>query len=160
MALAYLSLGSNLGKRQENIENALRALNAMAQMQCIQCSSFYETKPWGFFSKHLFINAVAIYRTTLPPESLLQITKNVETSLGRTQKSHNEQYTDRKIDIDILMYNNLIYHSPQLILPHPYFHKRLFVLEPLVEIAPQIIHPLLEKTMTELLNELKKKDKY
>ena len=133
-------------------------------------SDFYKTAPWGFRSVHPFLNTAIHLDTSLSPQALLVVTQQIEHELGRNSKSRNlpnkevkpchveaattVAYTDRPIDIDILLYDNLILQSPDLILPHPLMHQRMFVLQPLSEIAPNLRHPVLNKTMTALCQEL------
>lgn len=153
MALIYLSLGSNLGNREENITKAIQTLDGKIGT-LVKCSSLFETSPWGFESDHAFINAAAIFSTKLTPEEILLITENTEKDFGRLQKSINQNYNDRTLDIDLLLYNNFILDTEKLILPHPHMHERKFVLEPLAEIAPNVIHPIFKKNILQLLNEL------
>ena len=127
MALVYIALGSNLGNRENNIKKAIIALDKIIG-KLIKCSSFYETSPVGFCSNNYFINAAAIFETSLLPLELLEETEYVERILGRSEKSRNKQYSDRCIDIDILFYDNLIIQTEALTIPHPEIHNRLFVL--------------------------------
>lgn len=113
-------------------------------------SGFYETEPWGFQSDNTFLNAALQLHTLLPPLQLLYATQEIEKEMGRKQKS-NGVYHDRIIDIDILLYDDLILQTPELVLPHPLMHERGFVLEPLVEIAPNVVHPVLGKTILALM---------
>ena len=153
MALVYIALGSNLGNRENNIKKAIIALDKIIG-KLIKCSSFYETSPVGFCSNSYFINAAAIFETSLLPLELLEETEYVERILGRSEKSRNKQYSDRCIDIDILFYDNLIIQTEALTIPHPEIHNRLFVLEPLNEIAPAVLHPILQKTVKQLFEDL------
>lgn len=153
MALVYIALGSNLGNRENNIKKAIIALDKIIG-KLIKCSSFYETSPVGFCSNNYFINAAAIFETFLLPLELLEETEYVERILGRSEKSRNKQYSDRCIDIDILFYDNLIIQTEALTIPHPEIHNRLFVLEPLNEIAPAVLHPILQKTVKQLFEDL------
>lgn len=150
MAEVYVSLGTNLGDKDNNLRTAVRLMQERIG-KVISLSSFYETAPWGFQSEHSFLNAAACIETRLSPEQLLLVTQQIERELGRTQKSSGNVYKDRLIDIDLLMYDNLQIHSDQLVLPHPLMTKRRFVLEPLAEIAPETIHPVTGKTIRELL---------
>lgn len=153
MAEVYVSLGTNLGEKDNNLRTAVRLIEERIG-KVISLSSFYETAPWGFQSEHSFLNAAACIETGLSPEQLLSVTQQIERELGRTQKSTGKIYKDRLIDIDLLMYDHLLLNSPQLILPHPLMTERRFVLEPLAEIAPNVIHPTTGKTIQELLNQL------
>jgi 2-amino-4-hydroxy-6-hydroxymethyldihydropteridine diphosphokinase len=151
--LLYLSLGSNLGARKSYIEQALRALEEHIGV-LLKCSSLYETAPWGFNSEHGFLNAVALFETTLSPLHILDITQDIERRLGRTQKTTSDGYHDRTIDIDLLFCDNAIVAEPRLTLPHPLLEKRRFVLEPLAEIAPHLQHPISGLTVKEMLTTL------
>ncbi|WP_106830608.1 2-amino-4-hydroxy-6-hydroxymethyldihydropteridine diphosphokinase [Parabacteroides pacaensis] len=152
MAVVYLSLGSNLGDTKKNITTAV-ALLAERVGVISALSSLYETAPWGFISKNSFLNCAIEMNTDFSPWELLHITQQVEREMGRTQKSDGE-YHDRIIDIDILMYANEIIETPELTLPHPLMHRRTFVLDPLEEIAPDLFHPVLHKTIRTLYLEI------
>ena len=150
MHRAYLGLGTNLGDRAANIDRAI----ALLQQQVgplVKCSSYISSKPWGFTSDNDFLNAAAIFDTTLNPLQLLRTTQEIERQMGRTAKSANAQYADRIIDIDILLYDTLQLTSPELTIPHPLMAQRDFVLRPLAEIAPRKRHPVLRKTIAQLL---------
>ena len=136
---AYIAFGSNLGERDRYIETAINALNDVDGCVLISRSLLYETKPLGFQSDNAFLNAVACYKTSITPEELLQVTQDIERSLGRTQKSVDNVYHDRTIDIDILDIEGVTRHTSTLTLPHPRISERRFVLEPLCEIAPDMI---------------------
>lgn len=147
--ITYLALGSNLGDKSENL---LRGIGKIAERIGIfsAVSSVYETSPWGFCSDNSFLNQVVCVETFLSPEELLFRTQQIEKELGRKTKS-DHAYHDRIIDIDIIMYDNLILELENLILPHPLFHQRRFVLEPLNEIAPDLIHPVICKSVSQLM---------
>ena len=153
MARVCLSLGSNLGPRETYLRKALQALDKELG-SLVKWSSFYETLPWGFSSDSLFLNAAACYDTLLSPEEVLAVTQQIEKSLGRKEKSRQGQYADRCIDIDILLYDDRVMQTPDMILPHPHMAERMFVLEPLAEIMPHLLHPLLRKTILQLKEEL------
>lgn len=153
MATAYLSLGSNLGDRLRLIQEAVAALTVEAG-PVTTLSSLYETEPWGFSSPHRFLNVALALETTLSPETLLAVTQHIERDLGRTHKSVDGRYADRTIDIDLLFVGDAVLDTPALTLPHPRLHLRRFVLEPLCEIAPDLCHPLLRKSVSRLLAEL------
>ena len=153
MARVCLSLGSNLGPRETYLRKALQALDKELG-SLVKCSSFYETLPWGFSSDSLFLNAAACYDTLLSPEEVLAVTQQIEKSLGRKEKSRQGQYADRCIDIDILLYDDRVMQTPDMILPHPHIAERMFVLEPLAEIMPHMLHPQLRKTILQLKEEL------
>lgn len=133
MHKVYLSLGSNLGDRQQTMRRAIVLLGERVGTVDRQ-SSFIETEPWGFQSVNRFLNMCVRVCTTLSPEQVLAVTKQIERELGRTQKSVGGQYHDRSIDIDILMYDDLNIDLPDLRLPHPHMHERDFVMIPLREI--------------------------
>ena len=150
MPVAYLALGSNLGDRADNLRRAADEIRrTMGEVTSL--SSFYETAPWGFRSDNAFLNAALAVRTDLPPMELLARTQEAERLLGRTSKSTGGVYADRPIDIDILLYDGLVLRTPALTIPHPAMAGRLFVLRPLAEIAPGVVHPLLGITVAEML---------
>lgn len=152
MATAYLGLGTNVGNKRENLVTAA-ALLAERVGAVLALSGIYETEPWGFESENTFLNAVIVMATDLSPMELLDTTRLIEIEMGRIEKS-NGIYHDRIIDIDLLMVDDLIIHTERLVLPHPLMHKRLFVMEPLAEVAPEVTHPVFGKTMSKLLSEL------
>ena len=131
--LLFLSLGSNLGDRAEMLHRAIALIEErVGTVQRV--SSFIETEPWGFKSKHPFLNAACLVLTTLSPEQCLDATQHIERELGRKRKSKNGIYHDRPIDIDLLMYDDLTLSAPRLTLPHPRMKERDFVMIPLREI--------------------------
>lgn len=149
MAIVYLALGTNIGNKRRNMITAA-ALLAERVGDVLALSGFYETEPWGFQSENTFLNAALQLDTSLSPLELLKATQEIEIEMGRTQKS-NGAYHDRIIDIDILLYDDLVLQTPELTLPHPLMHERLFVMEPLAEIAPNVIHPVFKKPVISLL---------
>lgn len=149
MTIAYLALGTNIGNKRRNMITAA-ALLAERVGDVLALSGFYETEPWGFQSENTFLNAALQLDTSLSPLELLKATQEIEIEMGRTQKS-NGAYHDRIIDIDILLYEDLVLQTPELTLPHPLMHERLFVMEPLAEIAPNVIHPVFKKPVISLL---------
>ena len=150
----YLSLGTNIGNKRENLKRAIDALS-LALGSCTACSSFIETAPWGFESENSFLNCAVAFETELTPLQLLDTTERIERELGRTTKSSGGIYHDRVIDIDILLYGAEIIETPHLTIPHPLMHKRDFVLEPLAQIAANALHPVLGKSIMELAGELR-----
>lgn len=151
MAIAYLALGTNIGNKRRNMITAA-ALLAERVGDVLALSGFYETEPWGFQSENTFLNAALQLETSLSPLELLKATQQIEVEIGRTQKS-NGTYHDRIIDIDILLYDDLILQTPELTLPHPLMQDRRFVMEPLLEIAPNVVHPVFKKTVVSLMRE-------
>lgn len=152
MATVYLGLGTNLGNKEANLRTAIYKLQERIGKQ-VSLSSFYETAPWGFESDHSFLNAAIGLETSLSPIEILHITQEIEKELGRTKKSVNGSYSDRLIDIDILLYDTLVLQTPELTIPHPLMTERDFVMKPLIEIAGNVIHPTREKTLSELYKE-------
>ncbi len=136
MTTVYLGLGSNLGDRAANLSETLRRLAGKLSVQ--EISSLYETEPWGMLDQPKFLNAVCSAETNLSPHELLQFTQSTEQGMGRV---HTERWGPRNIDIDILFYNNIVLDTLALTLPHPRITERAFVLVPLAEIAPDVIHP-------------------
>ena len=131
----FLSLGSNMGKRVDTLHRAIALIEE--RVGAVQrVSSFIETEPWGFKSKHPFLNAACMVLTTLSPIECLDATQQIERELGRKKKSRNGIYHDRPIDIDLLMYGDLTLSTPRLTLPHPHMKERDFVMIPLREILP------------------------
>ena len=135
----YLGLGSNLGDRHTVLLSAIEQL-VLRVGRLVRCSSFFETEPWGFESEHLFLNAVALFRTTLSPRELLTVTQDIERELGRTHKTL-QGYEDRVIDIDILLYGDERVDEPDLQIPHPLMQERQFVMEPLNELRANMKRP-------------------
>ena len=131
--MVYLGLGTNLGDKQKNLNDAIRMLeNLVGEVEKV--SSVIETEPEGFKSDNMFLNAVVKVRTALSPFEILDITQDVEKSLGRKEKSSNGIYHDRVIDIDILLYDDINISTPRLVIPHPRMAQREFVMTPLTEI--------------------------
>lgn len=159
LATAYLGLGSNVGDREEYIEQAVFLLEKNPNIQVYKRSSNYETEAEGGADQPPFINAAVEIRTKLPPHKLLEFCQEIETALGREREV---EWGPRTIDIDILLYENEIISDDKLQVPHPLMHERMFVLRPLKEIAPHMIHPVLEKSIEALYDERKAEtgDKY
>ena len=153
MAIVYLSLGSNKGDRIGYVQQAAGLLAALDDTQIIRTSAFYETEPWNMNTKTWFVNAVLEIKTKLQPQQLLTECIRIEKQLDRN-KQDNINYEDRTMDIDILFYNNDIINEYNLIIPHKYVHLRAFVLVPLLELIPDYIHPVLNKNISELHNDL------
>lgn len=153
MAIVYLSLGSNLGDRLSYIQQAVIQLGSVENTEIIRTSAFYETEPWNTDTKNWFVNACVEIKTTLTPHELLDECMRIEQQLGRKRNSEND-YSDRTIDIDILFYKNEIISDDDLIIPHKFLHLRAFVLVPLLELIPNYVHPVMNKTISELHNDL------
>lgn len=156
MAIVYLSLGSNIGDRVGFLQQATSSLSAVNEIKIVATSSFYESEPWQMDSENWFVNAIVQISTTLEPEKLLKECQRIESQLGRNSihRTSNGNYTDRTIDIDILFYDNKVINTPDLTIPHKFFHKRAFLMVPMLEIAQDFVHPLFGKTVTDLYDEL------
>jgi 2-amino-4-hydroxy-6-hydroxymethyldihydropteridine diphosphokinase len=152
MHILFLSFGSNLGDKERNICAAYDKIEGRIG-KIISKSAFYVTEPDGFHSENFFLNSVCQVETKLGVYEVFDLIKVLELELGRSSKSQRGVYADRLIDIDLLMYDDLIIDEPALTIPHPRFHLRDFVLLPFAEIAPEVIHPLLLKTTEELKDE-------
>lgn len=148
----YIGIGSNLGKKKENYLEALIRIAKIPKTRIIKESSPYESEPLGE-SKEWYVNGVVEIETELKPDLLLKKCKNIERAMGR--KKVRKRWGARIIDLDILLYDNLKVEKKNLKIPHPEMHKRKFVLIPLSEIAPQVIHPILGATISELLVSIK-----
>ena len=145
---AYIALGANLGNRERNITAALQALEATREVKVTKVSALYETDPVGGPPQGKFLNAVAEVKTSLEAPRLMSLCLRIEESLGRKR---GERWGPRTIDLDLLLFDDEIHSSEELTIPHPLMHERRFVLEPLVEIAPNAVHPALEQTAADLL---------
>ena len=151
-----MSLGTNLGDKEKNLRDAVHKIEEQIG-KVISLSAFYMTAPWGFESDNSFLNAAVCIETELLPLEVLQKTQEIERELGRTHKSTGGVYSDRLIDIDLLMYDDLILSAnypsgAELNIPHPLMAERDFVMKPMAEIAPELVHPVLGKTMSLLLS--------
>ncbi|OGC86242.1 MAG: 2-amino-4-hydroxy-6-hydroxymethyldihydropteridine diphosphokinase [candidate division Zixibacteria bacterium RBG_19FT_COMBO_42_43] len=152
--MVFLGVGSNLGDRLENINNAIAELKKSKKIKILKSSSIYETQPWEVKSPEWFLNLVLKVETGLPPLQLLDFLEKLESKSGRESKSDKHP---RSLDIDILFYNDLIFYTERLVVPHPVLHKRRFVLVPLAEIEPELEHPQLHKDIKTILENLEDK---
>jgi 2-amino-4-hydroxy-6-hydroxymethyldihydropteridine diphosphokinase len=143
--MVYLSLGSNLGEREQNLRDAIVRLASLGEVVAV--SSFYETEPMEFKDQPWFLNCAVALKTVLMPRQFLLRMLRIEQQMGRRRT---RLKGPRTIDIDLLLFGNSVVHTPQLDVPHPALHQRRFVLEPLAEIAPEVRHPVLKRTMREL----------
>lgn len=143
--------GSNSGNKQELITQAIDRLSRIGKI--VLSSSFYETEPWGFECRENFLNQVTVFATALSPEKFLQACLDTEKHLGRVRSTDGPRYSSRPIDIDLLFCDSQILDTPRLTIPHPRLSKRNFVLIPLVEIMPDFVHPVLGKSIKDLLSE-------
>ncbi|MCD5397801.1 2-amino-4-hydroxy-6-hydroxymethyldihydropteridine diphosphokinase [candidate division NPL-UPA2 bacterium] len=154
MTKVFLGLGSNLGDREQNIKEALKQLQGSEMARKVTISSLYETKPEGVKEQPLFLNAVLRMETGLSPRNLLDALQDLERQLGRERS---RKWGPRIIDLDILLYGNLVMKEKDLEIPHPLLAERSFVLIPLAELAPETIHPILGETISALRDEKLKK---
>lgn len=151
---AFIGLGSNLGDRRKNIERAIEELKLSHMVRVTKVSKLYESEPVGGPPQDKFLNGVAEIETDVSPRMLLALLKVVENEIGR--RSSGVKWSPREIDLDILLCDDVIIDEADLKIPHPLIHLRRFVIEPLYEIAPEVIHPVLKKSIKELLNRLKR----
>jgi 2-amino-4-hydroxy-6-hydroxymethyldihydropteridine diphosphokinase len=154
MKIVFLGIGTNLGNREENLDLAVTRIEEYIG-KVEETSSVYETEPWGFRSRDEFLNQVIKIKTKLSPSGLLKKILMIESQLGRVREE--EQFSSRIIDIDILLYENTIVDDKNLKIPHPLMMERKFVLVPLTEIAPDLLHPVLKETFAALLKSCKDK---
>jgi len=150
MSTAYIGIGSNLGSREDNCKSAIRHLIDNG-IKVLKLSSMTETEPWGVKEQPKFINMAVEVETSLSPEELLHLLKKIENKTGRQPAVH---WGPRVIDLDILLYDDLVLKTHELEIPHPHLAEREFVLRPLAEIAPDKMHPVLKKSIKKLLSDL------
>jgi 2-amino-4-hydroxy-6-hydroxymethyldihydropteridine diphosphokinase len=149
MHITYLGIGTNHGDRRKNLAKAMALIEGKAG-RIIKSSSVYETEPWGFESPHFFLNTVIKVETELSPLKLLEMVHIIEAELGR--KRSRTRYVSRVMDIDILFYDDEVISTKELVIPHPLIAERKFVLVPLTEVEPELVHPVSRKTIAELLS--------
>ena len=150
----YLGLGSNLGDKQKNLDKAIEFLAANKKIKIVNISSFIITEPMGDVEQDNYLNGALEIKTLLDPHEILKTINKIEFDLGRVRTIH---WGPRTIDIDILLYDDLVIKSSDLIIPHYGMHERDFVLKPMCEIAPNIMHPILNKNIYQMLEDLKKR---
>lgn len=150
MAIAYIALGSNLGDKEKNLRRALLLLTQQG-VEVVRVSSILSTEPYGVTDQPQFLNEVACVRTSLAPLALLDVLLATELAMGRVRLRH---WGERNIDLDLLLYEDVVLDLPRLHLPHPDMQNRDFVLLPLAEIAPELKHPTLQKTIWKLKENL------
>ncbi len=153
MVTCLIALGSNLGDRCAVLTEAIRQLAAHPDIHLLTRSAWFHTQPVGGpTGQGAFVNAAVRVETSLAPEALWEVLHGIEQQLGRERR---ERWAARRVDLDLLLYGERVLRTPQLTIPHPRMHERLFVLEPLAELAPHAMHPVLKKTVRELLDGLR-----
>lgn len=153
MTEAYVGIGSNLGDKEENIRKSINLMGKKCEI--LKISSLYETEPVGYADQEWFLNCVVKVNTSMNPEELLEFLLSIEKDLGRAKTIKNGP---RTIDLDILFYGDKIINKNNLIVPHPRLHERLFALEPLMEISPELVHPVLKKSIKEIHSNIVRND--
>lgn len=154
----YLGLGSNLGDRKAMLTGAVKAVAALSDTRIVTTSGVYETPPMGPQDQGAYLNMAGHFQTKLRPEMLMSRCQEIERSLGRAEHHERRHWGPREIDIDLLFYADRMIQSPTLTVPHPGISERWFVLKPLADIAPKLIHPSLGKPISELLLALEKRE--
>lgn len=150
--IAFISIGSNMGDRQGNCQTGIDALIASGHFNVTGRSAFYETEPVDYLEQDWFVNAAVHGETDLDPLQLLDLLKTIEKSAGR--KSHSVRFGPRVLDLDIILYDDLVMDTPRLTIPHARMHERRFVLKPICDIEPNVVHPVLKQTLGTLLDAL------
>lgn len=149
---AYLGMGSNMGDKEGNINDALNIINQSSHTKVVKCSKLITTEPWGYTDQEEFINGACEIRTLLSPKELVNFLLQIERDLKRERII---KWGPRTLDLDVLLYDDLISDDEDIVIPHPRMHLRKFVMEPLAEIAPYAVHPLLRKRIFEINETLK-----
>ena len=149
MHTVFISIGSNIGSKVENVRNIIAALGAPGDIRVTETSPLYRTEPVDFTDQDWFVNAVVRVETGLDPWALLERLGRLEQEAGRVRGK--QRFGPRIIDLDIILYDDLVMETEKLTLPHPRMHKRCFVLQPLCDIDPTVIHPVLKLRVEELL---------
>lgn len=147
----FIAIGSNLGDREANCRSAIERLKYAPRVRVIKESSLKETEPWGRTDQPAFINAAVEIETDLPPKELLALLKDIEGRIGRKAR---ERWGPREIDLDVIFYGERVIKEEGLTIPHPQAHKRLFVIEPIAELAPDFVHPVLREKVDDILMKL------
>lgn len=153
MAIAYLCLGANSKNRLTTVQQAVSLLSLAENIKLIRASALYETEPWGVKDQNWFLNMVVEIKTDLSAQDLLLKCLSIEKMLGR-DRSREQRWGERPVDIDIIFYDNQIINTGILTVPHPRMHERAFVLVPLLELIPDFVHPVLKKSVSDLYDEL------
>lgn len=153
MKTVFIGLGSNLGDSLLVLQKAWKDLGKQPGVNLLGLSSPYRTEPVGMSSSRWFVNAAGTVRTSLAPEELLDCLMQIEKQYGRERTPGQREYQNRILDFDLLFYDRQVFTSDRLVIPHPEMHNRLFVLYPLSEIAPDLLHPIYNRTMLELLSD-------
>ncbi|MDD5084613.1 MAG: 2-amino-4-hydroxy-6-hydroxymethyldihydropteridine diphosphokinase [Candidatus Omnitrophica bacterium] len=154
MATAFIGVGSNIGDRETFLNLALGLLKQDPSIKVEKTSPVYETDPVSGIPQGKYLNAVWQVSTDLTPERLLDVLRGIEKALGRERK---ERFSPRTIDLDILFYDQFIYSSERLTVPHPRLHERFFVLRPLADLSPDLLHPMIRRSVKDLLGEVERK---
>lgn len=149
--IIFLGLGSNVGDKKQNLEKTISKLRE--RISDIKVSKFYETEPWGYTEQDKFLNAAICGKTSLSPSELLEFIKLVENKIGRIKRF---KWGPREIDIDMLFYDDLVYKDKSITIPHPFLQEREFVLKPLVDLAPNFVHPVFKETVGQLYERIEK----
>ncbi|MFW6147056.1 MAG: 2-amino-4-hydroxy-6-hydroxymethyldihydropteridine diphosphokinase [Thermodesulfobacteriota bacterium] len=147
----YIGIGSNIGDKIGNCRLAIEKMGQLAGCRVVACSSLFKTEPEGVAGQDWYINCASRLTTSLPPSELMKNLLAIEHAMGRKRQ---KRWEARIIDLDILLFGQQVIHAPHLVIPHPLMHKRRFVLEPLVQLAPEFIHPVLKVSIRHLLEEL------